>query len=664
MNRIITKLEQRAQIGQMRIDDGFWNYYKDLVLQTVIPYQEEILNDRVSGAEKSHALENLRIAAGRAKGEFYGAVFQDSDVAKWAEAVSNAIAISEEEIQSDRTSVSVTQDFADKMDQLIDLIAAAQEEDGYLDTYFQIMKPSEKWTNLQEAHELYCMGHMIEAAVAHFEATGNLKFLNVGKKMADCIERRFGVDKVHGIPGHPEIELALMRLYHVTGEKRYLQLAKYFIDDRGMEPNYFAEEKKVRKTTIWNLDPEDRSYAQNRVPVRKAGKAEGHAVRAAYLYAAMADLASEIDDMELAQACERLWFNIADRQMYITGSVGQTVKGEAFTDDYDLPNDTVYAETCAAVAMIFFTRRMLQMRPCRKYGDVMERILYNGMLSGMQHDGKRFFYVNPLEVDPAVDGNVAGYEHIIVQRPQWYACACCPPNVARLITSLPRYAWGENENTIYSHLFLGGTYDSRSIPGVKIVVRSQYPWKGEISYKVEENFKETPFTLAVRIPEWARNEQEKICCGSEVIKECSRTVKDGYLYVTRTWKAGDELVLTFDMPVRRIYANTKVRKDAGLVCLMRGPVVYAMEEADNGKQLWNLALPCETAVLAVEKNDPELGFYVALNAEGIRYEAVVNDELYSEEKPAADKQPLVFIPYYLWGNRMPGEMRVWVQEKR
>ena len=664
MNRIITKLEQRAQIGQMRIDDGFWNYYKDLVLQTVIPYQEEILNDRVSGAEKSHALENLRIAAGRAKGEFYGAVFQDSDVAKWAEAVSNAIAISEEEIQSDRTSVSVTQDFADKMDQLIDLIAAAQEEDGYLDTYFQIMKPSEKWTNLQEAHELYCMGHMIEAAVAHFEATGNLKFLNVGKKMADCIERRFGVDKVHGIPGHPEIELALMRLYHVTGEKRYLQLAKYFIDDRGMEPNYFAEEKKVRKTTIWNLDPEDRSYAQNRVPVRKAEKAEGHAVRAAYLYAAMADLASETGDMELAQACERLWFNIADRQMYITGSVGQTVKGEAFTDDYDLPNDTVYAETCAAVAMIFFTRRMLQMRPCRKYGDVMERILYNGMLSGMQHDGKRFFYVNPLEVDPAVDGNVAGYEHIIVQRPQWYACACCPPNVARLITSLPRYAWGENENTIYSHLFLGGTYNSRSIPGVKIVVRSQYPWKGEISYKVEENSKETPFTLAVRIPEWARNEQEKICCGSEVIKECSRTVKDGYLYVTRTWKAGDELVLTFDMPVRRIYANTKVRKDAGLVCLMRGPVVYAMEEADNGKQLWNLALPCETAVLAVEKNDPELGFYVALNAEGIRYEAVVNDELYSEEKPAADRQPLVFIPYYLWGNRMPGEMRVWVQEKR
>lgn len=668
MDNTRMKLEQRAEISQMQIDDAFWNYYKDLVLHTVIPYQEEILNDRIPGAEKSHALENLRIAAGRAEGEFYGAVFQDSDVAKWAEAVSNAIAVSKAE-QQDLTAESDLQSFTDKMDQLIDLVSDAQEEDGYLDTYFQIMKPDEKWTNLQEAHELYCMGHMIEAAVAHYEATGKTKFLEAGKKMADCIERRFGKDRVHGIPGHPEIELALMRLYHVTGDKRYLELAKYFIDERGKEPNYFAEEKKQRKLNIWNFDPEDRSYAQNRVPVRKAEKAEGHAVRAAYLYAAMADLASETGDNELAQACERLWTDIADKQMYITGSVGQTVKGEAFTDDYDLPNDTVYAETCAAVAMIFFTRRMLQMQPCGKYGDVMERILYNGMLSGMQHDGKRFFYVNPLEVDPSVDGKVAGYEHVIVKRPQWYACACCPPNVARLITSLPRYAWGENGDTIYSHLYLGGIYSSLAIPGVKIAVSSRYPWKGEISYRIEKNTEGKIFTLAVRIPEWARNAQEKICSGSEEAKDCQKAVKDGYLYVTRAWKQGDELMISFDMPVRRIYANPKVRKDAGLVCLMRGPVVYAAEEMDNGKQLWNLALPCESEILAEEKNSPELGDYTALTAEGVRYREAAGDgekqdELYSEKRPAAHGQAITFIPYYLWGNRTPGEMRVWIQEKR
>lgn len=667
MDNTRMKLEERAEISQMRIEDIFWNYYKDLVLHTVIPYQEEIMNDRIPGAEKSHALENLRIAAGRSEGKFYGAVFQDSDVAKWAEAVSNAIAVSKGEMQELAVN-SDLQIFTDKLDQLIELISDAQEEDGYLDTYFQIMKPDEKWTNLQEAHELYCMGHMIEAAVAHYEATERTEFLQVGRKMADCIERRFGPEKVHGIPGHPEIELALMRLYHVTGEKKYLELAKYFIDERGKEPNYFAEEKKQRKTTIWNLDPEDRSYAQNRVPVRKAEKAEGHAVRAAYLYAAMADLASETGDTELSQACERLWTDIAEKQMYITGSVGQTVKGEAFTDDYDLPNDTVYAETCAAVAMIFFTRRMLQMHPCGRYGDVMERILYNGMLSGMQHDGKRFFYVNPLEVDPAIDGKIAGYEHVIAKRPQWYACACCPPNVARLITSLPRYAWGENRDTIYSHLYLGGVYSSLSIPGVKIAVSSQYPWKGKISYKIEKNPEETSFTLAVRIPKWARNTQEIICSDSTELKDCQKVVKEGYIYVTRAWKPGDEFTISFDMPVRRVYANSRVRKDAGLVCLMRGPIVYALEEVDNGSQLWNLALPYESDISIQEKNSPELGYYIALTTEGVRYTDALSDgekeELYSEKRPLAHVQALTFVPYYLWGNRASGEMRVWLQEKR
>lgn len=642
---MVHNVEQMPGLSQTKVNDGFWNYYQSLIMEQVIPYQEQILRDQIPGIEKSHAIENFRIAAGESEGEFYGMVFQDSDLAKWMEAVSNAIAI------SDRP------DLVEKANAMIDLIGRAQEPDGYLDTYFQIKEPEHRWTNLQQAHELYCMGHMIEATVSHYEATGKEDFLQIGRKMADCIDARFGKDKTRGIPGHPEIEIALMRLYHVTGEERYLHLAQYFIDERGTEPNYFAEEKEHRSLEVFDMDPADRDYAQNNAPVRALSEATGHAVRAVYLYTAMADLAAETHDEALLAACERLWNNIVQHKMYITGGVGSTGFGEAFTVNDDLPNDTNYAETCASVAMVFWAREMLQIRPDRKYADVMEREFYNGVLSGMQHDGKRFFYVNPLEVDPAVSGKLYDYKHVVPTRPEWYACACCPPNVARLLTALSKYAWGENDTTIYSHLYLGGTFTSQTVSGVTLDVTSDYPQTGHIVYKVAANPEGKAFTLAIRIPAWA--DDIRITRDGKA-QDTGALLSYGYVYLTGMCAEGETVELTFHMPIRRIYANTRVRLDAGLVAIERGPIVYALEQVDNGSQLYDLAIrdvPMHTLVV----DDPVIGHYTQIRAEGVRYTSP-SEDLYSTIRPERMNQGLVFIPYYLWGNRGAGEMRVWIRE--
>lgn len=645
---MVRNIEYQPQLKQTKVDDPFWNYFQNLILNRVIPYQEKILHDEIPGIEESHCIENFRIAAGLSNGEFYGMVFQDSDLAKWMETVSNAIAISEESW------------FRIKAEEMIDLIGKAQEPDGYLDTYFQIKAPHKKWTNLQEAHELYCMGHMIEATVSHYESTGEERFLNIGRKIADCIDNHFGKEegKHRGFPGHPEIEIALLRLYHATNEKRYLKLAKYFIDERGTKPNFFEEESKKRDFTVFNMDSLDTEYAQNNKPVRELSEAVGHAVRAGYLYTAMADLAADTHDEKLYQACKRLWNNIVNQKMYVTGSIGSTAHGEAFTINYDLPNDTAYAETCASVAMVFFAREMLQIKPDRKYADIMEKELYNGVLSGMQHDGKQFFYVNPLEVEPKVSGKLAGYKHVLPERPQWYACACCPPNVARCITALSKYAWGENGNTIYSHLYLGGTFTSKTIPGVEVHVKSEYPWTGKIRYSVKKNDTKMSFTLAIRIPEWTMNLLAKRN-GKRVMLDDS--IKDGYLYMTELSDVGDTVDLTFDMPVRRIYANTHVRKDAGLVAVARGPVIYTLEEKDNGKQLYDLALPETANFYADIVFDDVIGKYVQLTVDGLRFTSE-EQGLYSSKRPKSKVQKLTFIPYYLWGNRGIGEMRVWIRE--
>lgn len=639
---MVRQQEREGVLKNCTVKDGFWSYFQNLVSDVVIPYQEKILNDEIPGVEKSHAIENFRIAAGEREGEFYGMVFQDSDVAKWLEAVAYSLQNKKDE------------ELEARADAVIELIEKAQQEDGYLNTYFTVKEPDHRWQNLLECHELYCAGHMMEAAVAYYESTGKDRLLKVMSRMADHIDRRFGPGKSTGIPGHEEVELALVRMYRATGEKRYLDLAKYFVDERGKNPRFFAEEAKKRDWAHFHMNPEDTKYNQSHLPVREQDKAVGHSVRAMYLYTAMADLAGETGDESLYEACLRLFRNTAGRQMYVTGGIGSSVSGEAFTVDYDLPNDTVYAETCAAIGLVFFARKMLELHPSSEFSDVMERCLYNGVLSGMQHDGQRFFYVNPLEVIPGLSGVQQEYKHVIPKRPQWYACACCPPNVSRLLESLGKYAWGENEHTVYSHLFLGGSYEARD--GFKISVVSGYPWNGQVSYTFHPAQEGQERTLAIHIPGWCKSFKVKRN-GTEIEAPACR---EGYCYLSGGWKDGDRVELDLELKVRRIYANTRVREDEGCVCLMRGPLVYCLEQEDNQECLQQLRIPRNAPIEAVEEHSEVLGDHIALKLEGVRMRSV--DALYSEEPPRAEPASVKAIPYYLWGNRSEGEMRVWMPE--
>lgn len=433
-------------LNKIKISDQFWNRYIHLVKDVLIPYQWDILNDRLPDVETSHCIENFKIAAGETDGDFEGAVFQDTDVAKWLEAVAYSLAAEPDEHLSY---------LADKT---INLIGRAQCEDGYLNTYFTIKDPSKRWTNLKEGHELYTAGHMTEAAVAYYKATGKTEFLDIMKKFADLICKTFGPDEgqIHGYPGHQEIELALIRLYHVTGEKKYLETAKYFIDTRGVGENYFLEEEK--RPEYKQIFPEfagyDPRYSQSHEPVREQKTAEGHAVRAVYMYCAMADLAYEYKDKELLDACKTLWEDMTKRQMYITGSIGASGLLERFTTDYDLPNNCNYSETCASIGLALFGRRMAQITKDASYMDVVERALYNTLLSGIAQDGKSFFYVNPLEVWPDNCIDRTSKEHVKPVRQKWFGVACCPPNIARTLASMGQYIYFIDKNTAYVNLYI------------------------------------------------------------------------------------------------------------------------------------------------------------------------------------------------------------------
>ena len=636
-------------VSNLKIEDGFWSPIQNRVISDVLPYLMDVFEDKLPAVEKSHAIENFRIAAGDAEGEFYGMVFQDSDVAKWLEAAAYAL------------SIRPNQALEKKADEIISLIGRAQEPDGYLNTYFSIKEPDHKWQNLLECHELYCCGHMIEAAVAYYQAAGKDNFLNIMRRTADLICRRFGDGKIRGIPGHQEIELALFRLYQATGEKKYLTTALYFLDERGKEPSYFAEELSRRDWYHWNKNPENREYAQNHAPVRGQKQAVGHCVRAVYMYTAMAAAASETDDEELIAACRALWSNIVNRRMYITGGIGSTHDGEAFTIDYDLPNDAAYAETCASIAMVFFARQMLEIEPLGEYADIMEKELYNGVLSGMQLDGKSFFYVNPLEVAPGVSGKLSGYKHVLPERQKWYGCACCPPNIARLIASLGHYAWSENEQGIFNHLYIGGSAALQCgslethAGGVQINCVSDYPWEGVIRYELHPEKEGADFFFAVRIPAWCVKWNLAVNG-----KTADAEIKNGYAYIRRSWRGGDAITLTLDMKARRMYANTRVRADSGCVALMRGPLVYCLEECDNGAGLSAVRLPRSSVLLQEKAKIDSLDGVIIIKAEGLRMES--NDELYSDEPPRGKTASLRAIPYFAWGNRKPGEMRVWLPE--
>jgi len=653
----ITKKQQSLPLSQVKINDGFWNKIQKLVQDVVIPFQADILEDIADVKDKSHAIRNFRIAAGEETGEFHGFPWQDTDVAKWLEAAAYSITIKPD------TALEA------RMDEMIRLVAKAQRPDGYLNTFFDLKEPGKEWTNMRDWHELYTFGHMIEAGVAHHLATGKDSLLNVVVKLADYITNRFGPEnegKTRGYPGHQEVELALLRLYRITGKKEHLQTAKYFLDERGTEPNFFVEETRKHRPHEKHYGIENTKYNQSHEPVRQQKEAVGHSVRALYMYASMADLAAETGDEALYNACGSLMDNMLSKKMYITGGLGSTVHGEAFSPAYDLPNDIVYAETCASIAMCFFARRMLEIKPTGKIADVLERQLFNVVLASMQLDGKRFFYVNPLEVVPGIAGVAHTHRHVLPTRPNWFACACCPPNVARMLLSLGRYAWGEGENTVYSHFFLGGEAQFKAGGGVSISCKTGYPWDGNTCYTINNN---AEFTFAIHMPSWCRNAKISVKNSEGSISVGASTnhlaangliyeFKDGYWYISGKWQSGDVVKITADLPVLHIYSHTAVSDNVGKVALQRGPIVYCFEEQDNSGNLAALRISPEKGVLEVQ-GDGIFDGAILLKMQGIRRENTL-DELYSETKPAETPQELLAVPYFMWGNRTPGEMRVWM----
>ena len=629
------KIQEQIKQG-CYISDGFIGKYQKLVSDTVIPYQYAVLNDKAEGAEKSHVVQNFINAGKAVRGEdtgdgFYGMVFQDSDAAKWIEAAAY--------------SLSNFPDSAleEQVDKLIDIIAAAQDEDGYLDTYFTIKDKEKRWTNLLEAHELYCAGHMIEAACAYYESVGKRKLLDVMAKTMEHIYKVFIENGHGGFPGHPEIELALMKMYRFTENEKCLKLAEYFINSRGSDTDFYKRECAARNWKVWGNDAGNSDYQQSGVPLRKAENAVGHAVRAVYLYTGMADLAAETNDSELYDACKRLWESITERQMYITGGIGSTVHGEAFSTDYDLPPDTAYAETCASIGLMFFASRMLENEVKSEYADVMEQAFYNTVLAGMQLDGKRFFYVNPLEIVPGISGKVQTHKHDLTQRPGWYACACCPPNVARLISSFGKYAYGENNNTVFCHLFAAGTVTFDN--GMKLTCETDYPYGFSVRYKVSGNG-----NIAVRIPGWS--EKYKLTVNGS---DFTGTPERGYVYMIVN--GSSEIELTLDDVPRIMYASPKIPRLTGYAAVCRGPLVYCFEGTDNNSDVLSLSLDTNGSISAAD-SPGELGGTVKLCVPAFR--TAQTDKLYTSRRPAITKCTAFAVPYYTWGNRGENQMRVWL----
>ncbi|MEH0014923.1 beta-L-arabinofuranosidase domain-containing protein [Citrobacter portucalensis] len=644
-----------ADLNNITITDPFLGEYQRLIRDVVIPYQWQALNDEIPEAEPSHALMNYRIVAGLEHGEFYGMVFQDSDVTKWLKAVAWSLS-QKPDAQLEKTA-----------DEVIELLAKAQCEDGYLNTWYTVKEPGLRWTNVAECHEMYCAGHLFEAAVAFFNATGKRRLLEIACRFADHIDTVFGPNEgqLRGYPGHPEIELALMRLYEVTQEPRYQALARFFLEERGQQPYYYDIEFAKRGGT-WHWDNwgeawmvKDKAYTHAHKPLAQQSEAVGHAVRSVYLMTGLAHIARMTNDEEKRQTCLRIWNNMVQRRMYITGGIGSQGIGEAFTSDYDLPNDTAYGESCASIGLMMFARRMLEMEGDAHYADVMERAFYNTVLGGMALDGKHFFYVNPLETQPKSIPHNHIYDHIKPVRQRWFGCACCPPNIARTLVAIGHYIFTPRPDALFINFYAGTeaqfTVDAQTLA---LKIEGNYPWDEQVSIRFNQP-QVVEHTLALRLPEWCAAPTVQV--NGEAAQ--GKMVK-GYLHLHRLWQEGDIITLNLPMPVRRVYANPQVRHAAGKVAIQRGPLVYCLEEADNGAQLHNLSLPKVSAFRKIQGVGMLKG-KVLLQAEGVRVLSAHEDKpLYSfdNRQTALVKQTLTFIPWFSWANRGEGEMRIWVDE--
>ena len=600
-------------LSDVRIVDSFWAPRIKTCRRVTLPHCFAM-------CEKTGRIGNFAKAAGLIDGKFEGIWFNDSDVYKVLEGAAYVLGTHTEPELKRLT------------DQAIAKIAAAQQPDGYLFCFFTIDNPDRRLKHIVSParHELYCMGHMIEAGAVHHEMTGKRNMLEVACKLADHLDSVFGPGKRYDVPEHQQIELALVKLYRATGHRRYLRLARFFIDQRGN-----AEGHKL-------YGP----YSQDHLPVRKQSEIVGHAVRAMYNCTGVADLYMETGDDELLAACRRLWQSTTHRKMYLTGGVGARRSGEAFGDDYQLPNETAYAETCAAIGLVFFAHRMLLIEADAEYADVLERAMYNGFLSGVSISGEKFFYQNRL----ATRGDY--------HRQAWYACACCPSNVVRLLPKIGRYVYAQRDTAIYVNLYIAGTTRLKAKrASIELTQQTRYPWDGHVRLTVNR-CEEEKFDLWLRIPGWCKDRRTPgglyRAAGSDrqettiALKvngrqiDAGRLVK-GYLRISRQWKPGDVVELTLPMPVRRVYAHPNVKADAGRVALQRGPIVYCVEGVDHGGRVRDLILPPDAKLTAEHRPDLLGGVTVI---KGL----------------ARDGRKILAVPYYAWDNRAGGEMAVWLPE--
>lgn len=631
---------QPIPLRDVRLRDPLFGHYVEKLYANMIPYQWEALNDRSPTAAKSGCLRNFRIAAGLEQGEFYGMIFQDSDLAKWLEAVAYSL------------QTRPDPELEARADECVALLQKAQQPDGYLNTYFTLKEPGQRFTNLMEAHELYCAGHFIEAAVAYYEATGKRALLDVMRRYADLIDREFGPgpEQRQGYPGHEEIELALVKLYRVTGEARYLRLASYFIDQRGRQPSYFVAETAARggRTHFGgNMMDDGGVYLQAHKPPRDQREVVGHAVRAMYLCSAMADLALENGDEGLREACRALFRDVTRRKLYVTGGVGSAADGERFTAAYDLPNDACYCETCASIGLAMFALRMFRLERDAAYADVMELALYNTVLAGVNRDGDRFFYVNPLEVTPAFLEQNLNLRHVKPERQRWFDCACCPTNIARTLGSLGQYALAATDEALYVNLYLA--CDAALPGGDALRLDTAYPCDGEIRLSYRRS---APGWLCLRVP--AHSPLLTLEVNGQPVQPA---MERGYARVACA--AGDtEVRLLLDVRPRLLYANPRVSADAGCVALAMGPLTYCFEQADNGPDLASLGVNADTAFRRAP--NPVDAASDALELDGWE-ERPAGDALYADCPPERRPRTLRAVPYYCWNNRGVGEMRVWMR---
>lgn len=631
---LATSLQTTAQLlqpvpfSQVAITDQFWSPRQLTISKTTIPvciFQTEVKTPRIRNFEK---------VTNHSGQKHEGIYFDDSDVYKALEAIAYSLKTHPDE------------KLEQKADEWIDKIAAAQQPDGYLNTYYTLNGIDKRWSDM-EKHEDYCAGHLFEAAVAYYNTTGKTKLLNVATKLADHIDKTFREPNRHWVSGHEEIELALVKLYKATNNKKYLDLADWFLQQRG---------HGYGKGVIWD-NWTNSAYCQDSLPVRDQRQITGHAVRAMYLYTGAADVGAALKDSGYMTAMEAVWEDVVHRNMYLTGGIGSSGHNEGFTDDYDLPNEHAYCETCASVGMVFWNQRMNRLTGDAKYIDVLERSLYNGALDGLSLSGDRFFYGNPL---------ASSGQH---QRQEWFGTACCPANISRLVASVGDYVYVQSDKELWVNLFIGSKTKIKLKNGeVELQQQTNYPWDGTVNITVSPK-RSQQIPLHIRIPGWAQNTAtpgdayyftDKLEVKATIKingQPVDYQVNNGYAVINRTWKKGDVLTVDLPMEVRKVAAIDKIKEDRNRIALQRGPLVYCLEHADNNGQVKNIIVP-EPTKWKAEMDNNLLNGVVTLKGEVPVVKLSADGQSVTTEK-----QPVTAIPYFSWANRGKGEMEIWIPTK-